>query len=630
MASKIVITDAGRAEILNAEQTGTAAVKLTHVGFGTGKYTATTGMTALQAEFKRIDAVSGVVSDDRVISLKAVDKSKEAYTVNEFGVFTENGTLFAVYSQSEPFIQKAAESIAHLAIDIKVEDINVESIAFGDTNFVIPAATTETQGIVELATVDEALTGEDDYRAVTPQGMNARVGVVESFVQNDVMASINDLNDRVSNNTLTPFCINQGPLSTSGEPNVLAFANDVSKTAEVAFETPVISQNGAYGGETFAVGANQNTSTAFVPFSNLSAEWNSETQPSESAPADLIIYTPTALALSSLTLQNSADDSRIWSTMRIFGSNSGSAWNELSNQANGNRLSNAWVNVPVESTIKYKYFKLSFTANYGGTVIAVKRVRLNATMTATITGGRVSFKGPLVATTAQGEKFTADSIADIDLSAVKANVVYVYLDRSGAPQFTAGNFHASQVEPTSYSIGDVWFKTAEPLASYQWLGEWVEKNIAPVGEVYLDGTGKITAVSTYPYNQNGYTVNSNTVATPSTFGLVRTAAVEDEMDCSCSDASVTPSNFMKVGDYRIASKAYAVGERVRCLYHADFYLVCTKAGTTSDDALDTRDVTNGQSVSDGSVVWQVREDARIVDFGEARHRDSTRPTYGLS
>lgn len=53
MSEKILITDAGLAEIVNAENSGTAPVVLSHIAFGTGQYTATADLTALKAEFKR-------------------------------------------------------------------------------------------------------------------------------------------------------------------------------------------------------------------------------------------------------------------------------------------------------------------------------------------------------------------------------------------------------------------------------------------------------------------------------------------------------------------------------------------------------------------------------------------------
>ena len=44
--NKMLITSAGLAEIVNAEQSGTAPVVLSHVAFGTGQYTPTADMTA--------------------------------------------------------------------------------------------------------------------------------------------------------------------------------------------------------------------------------------------------------------------------------------------------------------------------------------------------------------------------------------------------------------------------------------------------------------------------------------------------------------------------------------------------------------------------------------------------------
>ena len=41
MANTILITDAGLAEVVNAEQSGTAPVVITEVGYGTGQYTPT-------------------------------------------------------------------------------------------------------------------------------------------------------------------------------------------------------------------------------------------------------------------------------------------------------------------------------------------------------------------------------------------------------------------------------------------------------------------------------------------------------------------------------------------------------------------------------------------------------------
>lgn len=59
MTINIIITDAGRAEVINAENTGTAPVTIAEIGFGTGQYNPAVTDTALQAEFKRITTFGG-------------------------------------------------------------------------------------------------------------------------------------------------------------------------------------------------------------------------------------------------------------------------------------------------------------------------------------------------------------------------------------------------------------------------------------------------------------------------------------------------------------------------------------------------------------------------------------------
>ena len=47
---ELIITSAGKKEIVNAQQNGTSAIKLSHIGVGSGKYTATEARTSLQSE----------------------------------------------------------------------------------------------------------------------------------------------------------------------------------------------------------------------------------------------------------------------------------------------------------------------------------------------------------------------------------------------------------------------------------------------------------------------------------------------------------------------------------------------------------------------------------------------------
>ena len=205
MASKIVITDAGRAEILNATQTGTDAVKLTQVAFGAGKYTASADMTELQSEIKRLDITSGKPVDKDIISFAVLDKSSDSYTAYEFGVFTEKGTLFAVYSQTTPIVQKASGSQSTLAVDIKLVDISATSVTFGDASFVLPPATEEVQGVIELATEEEILTGTDNHRAVTPATLAARIATVERTGLVKLATEKDAVSGKSGNSVMTPY-----------------------------------------------------------------------------------------------------------------------------------------------------------------------------------------------------------------------------------------------------------------------------------------------------------------------------------------------------------------------------------------------------------------------------------------
>lgn len=181
MYASIIVTDAGIEEVINAEHSGTAPVVLTQVGFGTGQYTPTHDQTALHDEFKRLpaNALSGGNVGDNVIYITARDTSSDAYTLFEFGVYTASGTLFAVCSQNVPILQKAADAQAYLDIEFLLTNVNPASVTLGDTNFFNPPATTETAGVVELATGAETAAGAASYKAVTPAGLHECTATTE-------------------------------------------------------------------------------------------------------------------------------------------------------------------------------------------------------------------------------------------------------------------------------------------------------------------------------------------------------------------------------------------------------------------------------------------------------------------
>lgn len=172
MAIQLTLTDVGIEALINAQKDGTNALKLSSVQFGTGKYKTSPEQTELMEPFKTLTTISGGAVGNNIIHIGIRDTDVQAYTVYEIGVFTDAGVLFAVYSQDTPIIQKAANSYVMLALDFPVLAAGQEDIVVDGTGgFWNPPATTETAGIVELATEEETIQGKDVSRAVTPKAL---------------------------------------------------------------------------------------------------------------------------------------------------------------------------------------------------------------------------------------------------------------------------------------------------------------------------------------------------------------------------------------------------------------------------------------------------------------------------
>ena len=164
----VVITDAGIAEVINAQHTGTAPVVLTQIGFGRGIYTPTADQTALHDEIKRVSTIAGGVVGDNIMHIQALDEGEDSYAIYEIGVYTASGTLFAVYSQPMPILHKVANSSIMCVFDFVLSGVEPTDVTVGDTDYTLAPATTTNQGVVELATSPEAIAGTDTERAVTP------------------------------------------------------------------------------------------------------------------------------------------------------------------------------------------------------------------------------------------------------------------------------------------------------------------------------------------------------------------------------------------------------------------------------------------------------------------------------
>ncbi len=171
------VTAAGRAALVNAANTGTLPVFITQVGVTATAFTAAADGSdlALPGEIKRLATFGGAAVADDTIHAVIRDDSADVYTMRGFGLYLGDGTLFGLYGQADPILEKSAGAVMMLANDVIFADIDAASLTFGDASFLNPPATVDTAGVVELATDAEAIAGVDATRAVTPKGLVAKL-----------------------------------------------------------------------------------------------------------------------------------------------------------------------------------------------------------------------------------------------------------------------------------------------------------------------------------------------------------------------------------------------------------------------------------------------------------------------
>lgn len=175
------ITNAGRAAMVDPVGGGTRAVTIAECGLTSQGFIAAPTLEVLPGEFKRVSTVSGEVVAADTVHLTVRDSSTQAYTVRGLALYLADGTLFAVYGQADPILQKAAAATFYLAFDWKLAASDAGAITFGDSTFLNPPASTTVPGVVTLATVAETLAGLVADKAITPAALGQALA---SFVHN--------------------------------------------------------------------------------------------------------------------------------------------------------------------------------------------------------------------------------------------------------------------------------------------------------------------------------------------------------------------------------------------------------------------------------------------------------------
>lgn len=144
MAINFYLTTAGRQEVIAQKDLG-LSVKLVQMGVGTGQYDAkelAKNMTALKQESERFSLSGGFVDDvSSNLRLIAYIDPTSSLDVHEIGIITENGTLFAVASSTDPLAKLLVNIISIFTFGFSIDDIDTSSIKVGvDANSPIAVA----------------------------------------------------------------------------------------------------------------------------------------------------------------------------------------------------------------------------------------------------------------------------------------------------------------------------------------------------------------------------------------------------------------------------------------------------------------------------------------------------------
>jgi len=238
-ALTLMMTTAGLGRFTAAQIEGDIDLTVAQVGFTNTAFVPSPTLTALPGEFRRVATISGQAIGDNIVHMIIRDEAPLAYQICGFGLFLADGTLFAFYGQTNPIAEKAAIATLQMAIDIAFPTSDIANIAFGDTNFLNPPATTELAGVVELATQAEVDIGTDTRRVAPVSVMRATIGAAIATV----MGAIDNLAAAFGEalDSLASRSVYGGGLVKGGG------RNDTNRTLTVDAATPEQLRAGAAG-----------------------------------------------------------------------------------------------------------------------------------------------------------------------------------------------------------------------------------------------------------------------------------------------------------------------------------------------------------------------------------------------
>jgi len=184
----LTLTQAGLDALVDAQNGVTTAITIAQLGLSEQQVSVAPTLDALPGEFKRLDSFAGIAASETIIHMTAQDASQDTYDLRSIGLFLDDGTLFAAYSQADPIFRKVDIATFLVSFDVLFSETITGDIAFGDASFLYPPATEQTKGVAEIATHGETDAGEDDSRIVSPAKLAGRLAPILQSIADQAAA----------------------------------------------------------------------------------------------------------------------------------------------------------------------------------------------------------------------------------------------------------------------------------------------------------------------------------------------------------------------------------------------------------------------------------------------------------
>jgi len=149
-----VITTRGLAAVFNGQNTGVNA-EITHIALGDHGRTPSKNEVGLVSEKMRIPIADGERIDEHQIHVTGLADGDKEFWVHEIGFILADGTMLAVWSDTDPLAYKSAEVPLLLAFDLALEALPADSVIIKSTGANLSlAAWGEQLAAVAAANVD--------------------------------------------------------------------------------------------------------------------------------------------------------------------------------------------------------------------------------------------------------------------------------------------------------------------------------------------------------------------------------------------------------------------------------------------------------------------------------------------